>query len=62
MKRRRKNEKSVVDLEKLLKCIMIGGTKQELRTFAGSYSKVPKSLPKKAQLCTRVGALGGVAL
>ena len=49
-----------MDLGKLLKCITIGGTKLEVGTFAGSYSKAPKSLPEKAQLCTRVEALGGV--
>ena len=34
--KRRKNEKVVADLEKFLKCITIGRTKQEVGTFAGS--------------------------
>ena len=49
-----------MDLEKLLKCITIGGTKLGSRDFCWVLIKVPKTLPEKAQLCTRVEALGGV--
>ena len=49
-----------MDLEKLLKCITTGGTKPGSRDFCWVLIKVPKTLPEKTQLCTRVEALGGV--